>query len=482
MKRTITILSTLLVTLVSAWQLHADTAQEAVDKFVANSTLRYASVGVTVIDLDSAKTIASYRPEQANITASTMKTVVSSAALGMLGPHFRFETPVYLDGTVEDGHFKGNIVIRGTGDPTLGSVFLPCQANIVDEIVAALRARGITWVEGAVIGDDSLYAYPFFDEAWDVGDLAYGYGAAVHGLSYHDNLVTVGYTLDSRGRVSQSSFTPDVPGMKVVSRCRGSRGRNAITPYLNYSVPALVLTGETTGKSYKDTYANPIPAPMLEDSVERALLRATDIRYTPDIEVSEGAQASTRTLLVVHKSPELTEIITSLLDRSDNMFAHALLRAIGAREWEVKDQEHMPSNLDAIGVAAVKRWLEQQGVSAESLFMRDGSGLARANKAPVNFFGDMLTMMAHRRFDGVRLCDLMPKAAGRAGNTLKSNPLSDLIVLKSGSMRHVQCYVGYYPAEEPHYAFAVLVNNFTCSQAGIREQIGTFLCNLFEGK
>ena len=105
MKRTITILSTLLITLVSAWQLHADTAQEAVDKFVANSTLRYASVGVTVIDLDSAKTIASYRPEQANITASTMKTVVSSAALGMLGPHFRFETPVYLDGTVEDGHF-----------------------------------------------------------------------------------------------------------------------------------------------------------------------------------------------------------------------------------------------------------------------------------------------------------------------------------------------------------------------------------------
>ena len=482
MKRTITILSTLLITLVSAWQLHADTAQEAVDKFVANSSLRYASVGVTVIDLDSAKTIASYRPEQANITASTMKTVVSSAALGMLGPHFRFETPVYLDGTVEDGHFKGNIVIRGTGDPTLGSVFLPCQANIVDEIIAALRARGITWVEGAVIGDDSLYAYPFFDEAWDVGDLAYDYGAAVHGLSYHDNLVTVGYTLDSRGRVSQSSFTPDVPGMKVVSRCRGSRGRNAITPYLNYSVPALVLTGETTGKSYKDTYANPIPAPMLEDSVERALLRATDIRYTPDIEVSEGAQASTRTLLVVHKSPELTEIITSLLDRSDNMFAHALLRAIGAREWEVKDQEHMPSNLDAIGVAAVKRWLEQQGVNAESLFMRDGSGLARANKAPVNFFGDLLTMMAHRRFDGVRLCDLMPKAAGRAGNTLKANPLSDLIVLKSGSMRHVQCYVGYYPAEEPHYAFAVLVNNFTCSQAGIREQIGTFLCNLFEGK
>lgn len=480
MKRTTLFILLILATMA---KLQAYTAQEAVDQFVSHSSLRYASVGVTVIDLDSAQTIASYRPEQANITASTMKTVVSSAALGLLGPHFRFETPVYLDGEINDGLFKGNIVIKGIGDPTLGSVFLPCQANIVDEIVEALQARGITHVEGAVIGDDSYYAYPYFDEDWDVGDLAYDYGTAVHALSFHDNLVNVSFTIDSRGRVSQSSFTPAVPGMKVVSRCRASRSRNAITPYLNYSMPALVITGESTGKTYRNTYANPTPAPMLVDSVERALLMAPGIRYDYDVTaIDKVTSTSSRTLLVLHKSPELTEVITSLLDRSDNMFAHALLRAIGAREWEVKHLDAMPSNLDAIGVDAVKRWLEQQGVNTEPLFMRDGSGLARANKAPVSFFGNMLTMMAHRRFDGVRLCDLMPKAAGRAGSTLKASPLSDQIVLKSGSMRHVQCFVGYYPADEPRYAFAVLVNNFTCSQASIREQIGTFLCNLFDEK
>lgn len=474
----------ILTVLATTAHVMAYTAQEAVDRFVSHSSLRYASVGVQVIDLDSAKSIASYRPEQANITASTMKTVVSSAALGMLGPHFRFETPVYLDGEVRDGCFYGTIVIRGTGDPTLGSVFLPRQANIVDEIIDALVARGISRVEGAVMGDDSYYCYPYFDEDWDVGDLAYDYGAAVHALNYHDNLVEVSYTMDSRGRLSRYSFTPAVPGMKVVSRCRGSRGRNAITPYLNYSLPALVLTGETTAKSYRNTYANPTPAPMLVDSVERALLHNSAIRYDYDATALDniGQGERERTLLVIHKSPELTEVITSLLDRSDNMFAHALLRALGAREWETRNETAMPPDLDVIGVAAVKRWLGQQGVNTDPLFMRDGSGLARANKAPVSFFGEMLTMMAERRFDGVRLCDLMPKAAGRAGKTLKENPLSDQIVLKSGSMRHVQCFVGYYPAEKPRYCFAVLVNNFTCSQASIREQIGTFLCNLFEGK
>ncbi len=468
----------ILLAIVVALPLMAYTPQEAVNKFVSHSSLRYASLGVQVIDLDSARSIASYRPEQANITASTMKTVVSSAALGLLGPHFRFETPVYLDGELKDGTFKGDIIIRGLGDPTIGSVFLPCQANIVQEIIDALHARGIRKIEGTVIGDDSYYSYPYFDEDWDVGDLAYDYGTAVHALNFHDNLMTVNYSLDSRGRLAHSTITPPVPGVKVVSRCRANRGRNAITPYLDYSVPALIITGESGAKSYKNTYANPTPAPMLVDSVERAL-KSNGIRYDHNVNARDEAHHAERSLLVIHKSPELTEIITSLLDRSDNMFAHALLRAIGARDWELKDYDGLPSDLDAIGVAAVKNWLELQGIDTEPLFMRDGSGLARANKASVNFFGDMLSMMAHRTFDGVRLCDLMPKAAGRAGKTLKANPLSDLIVLKSGSMRHVQCFVGYYPADEPRYAFAVLTNNFNCSQAGIREQIGVFLCDLF---
>jgi len=476
------ITSLMITALAAALPLLASyTPQEAVDKFVSNNTLRYASLGVQVIDLDSAKSIASYRPEQANITASTMKTVVSSAALGLLGPHFRFETPVYITGEERAGCLYGDIIVKGMGDPTLGSVFLPCQANIVEEIIAALRARGIDRVEGSIICDDSYYGYPYFDEDWDVGDLAYDYGAAVHSLNFHDNLMTVSWTMDGRGRVARSSITPPVPGVKVISRCRGSRGRNAITPYLDYSVPALVLTGESTAKGYRNTYACPTPAPMLADSLERAL-HTSGIALSAANEAAAEAVDGQPTLLVLHKSPELTEIITSLLDRSDNMFAHALLRAIGAREYDVKQLENMPADLDAIGVAAVKHWLELQGIDTEPLFMRDGSGLARANKASVNFFGDMLSMMAHRRFDGVRLCDLMPKAAGRAGNTLKANPLSDKIVLKSGSMRHVQCFVGYYPADEPRYAFAVLVNNFTCNQASIREQIGTFLCNLFDGK
>ena len=267
-------LYTTLLALAATLSLNAITPQEAVNKFVSNSSLRYASVGVTVVDLDSAHTIASYRPDQANITASTMKTVVSSAALGLMGPHFRFETPVYLDGVINDGHFKGNIVIRGTGDPTLGSVFLPEQPNIVMEILAALHARGITQVEGSIVGDDSYYAFPYYDDDWDVGDLAFDYGTAVHALSFHDNLMSVSFTVDSKSQLSRYSITPPVPGLRLINRMRRSGRQGSVNAYLDYSVPALVLTGEPASKTYHSTYANPTPAPMLVDSVEQCLYRS----------------------------------------------------------------------------------------------------------------------------------------------------------------------------------------------------------------
>ncbi len=472
----------LLLALAAALSATAMTPQEAVNKFLSDNSLRYASVGVSVIDLDSARCVACHLPDQADITASTMKTVVSSAALGILGPHFRFETPVYLDGEVKNGLFKGDIIILGAGDPTLGSVYLPRQANIVQEIVEALRARGITRVEGRIIGDDSLYPFPYFNYYWDVSDLSYDYGTAVHGLNFHDNLVTVSFAVDDQQEVASAAFTPAVPGLQVTNRLLKGRQRDAVNAYLDYSVPALVLTGEAMAKTYTDTYANPDPAAMLVDSVERALSHCGGVRFKRNDGARGKLNCAERSLLVLHRSPQLTEVITSLLDRSDNMFAHALLRAIGTREWEQRGQGAMPQQLDAIGVAAVKRWLGNQGIGTDALFMRDGSGLARSDKASANFFGDMLTMMARRHFDGMRLCDLMPTASGRAGTTLKASPLSSRIVLKSGSMTHVQCFVGYYPADEPRYAFAVLANNFTCSQAAIREQIGVLLTDLFEGR
>jgi len=52
-------------------------------------------------------------------------------------------------------------------------------------------------------------------------------------------------------------------------------------------------------------------------------------------------------------------------------------------------------------------------------------------------------------------------------------------VLKSGSMNNVQCFVGYYPARNPRYAWAILANNWNGTRAQLKEMMGELLINLF---
>ena len=96
-----------------------------------------------------------------------------------------------------------------------------------------------------------------------------------------------------------------------------------------------------------------------------------------------------------------------MLDRSDNMFTHALLRAVGIQNGWRGD------GIDQAGVEGVKRVLAKLGVDTEALFMRDGSGLARAGKASPYLLASMLTAVVDKEYNGRRLCDLMPKAGDR---------------------------------------------------------------------
>ena len=94
----------------------------------------------------------------------------------------------------------------------------------------------------------------------------------------------------------------------------------------------------------------------------------------------------------------------------------------------------------------------------------------------------MLSYMSRQRFNGMALCDLMPHAGTRIGTPMANSKLRDNIALKSGSMQNVQTFVGYYPADSPRYAWAILVNNFRGTRASLKDNMGQLLINLFGDK
>src|SRR5690606_30633853 len=75
------------------------------------------NVAVYVQQVDATEPAVSHLADQAFSPASVMKLLTTYAALDLLGPAYRWRTEIYHDGALLDGVLKGNLIIRGYGDP-----------------------------------------------------------------------------------------------------------------------------------------------------------------------------------------------------------------------------------------------------------------------------------------------------------------------------------------------------------------------------
>ena len=173
---------------VAAW---ASGFQAASERFARAEYMQNASVGVCVMDLASGDVLAANSENLAITTASTMKTVTSASALALLGKDYQFPTIVYAIGEIKGSRLHGNVVVKGFGDPTLGSRYFPENANIVEQVQNALQEMGIKKIDGDIRYDESAYPFETFSDNWMIEDLAYSYGPGVHAINYCDNMVKI---------------------------------------------------------------------------------------------------------------------------------------------------------------------------------------------------------------------------------------------------------------------------------------------------
>ena len=451
----------------------ANRTQQAIDNFTNIKALQHASVGVSVISLDDLSVVGEYAPNQSQITASTMKTLTSATALKMLGKDFRFHTRVYAEGNIHNsGRLDGNVVIVGGGDPTLGSTHMPDQPDFIQSVITALKEKGVKEIKGCVMVDDSAYPAPYVPATWMIEDLGYGYGTSVHALNFADN------TLKLRANISTDSFTYCTEQAqtyftvenhcKVVATPSDSLKITGYDMRLDIENDILHLSGNVKPGRWIKTVANPSPDLLLRDSLVLALRKAGIV-----VKNTTTSPNPSRNEILDYTSPALSEIVLSLLERSDNMFTECVLRAIAINAHKEATSEN--------GVDVVKAFWEERGVDVSGLFMYDGSGLSRTDKAPVSFFTHMLAV-AHKELkeDGVEFHTLFPIAGknGTVKRLTKDTTAEGKFALKSGSMSHVQCYVGYYPVKEPKYVVGVLVNSFTCPSAELRKNITKMLVEI----
>lgn len=414
-----------------------------------------ATIGVYITSLSTGHTVEQENINMAMIPASILKSVTSATALNLLKEDFRFNTDVILTGNLSEGVLNGNIVVKASGDPTVESAHFSEREGFMSQIVAELKSRGIKTIKGEIIVDEEMFSDTGQVPQWVIEDTGWDYGAGFYGFNYNNNTFRL-YT-------ETLKTVPEVPYIDVIVEKNASstdieRGMNS---------DLYIVSGKNveTRNFYITTTMNSPASAFIYNLRER--LNKSGI--TVEENIIENAVGET--LLLRYDSPVNTEMLRTLMFKSDNLMAEATLRAFAP--GESRD-------------AAIKKELafwKSRGISTDYIKIADGSGLARVDRVTPKFMEQVLTYMAKSPLASTYV-SLFPKAGkeGTVKSFLKGTALDGKIVLKSGSMNGVHCYAGYKLGADgkPTHSVVIIINNFFCTRDVLRKEIQRFLLSVFK--
>jgi D-alanyl-D-alanine carboxypeptidase/D-alanyl-D-alanine-endopeptidase (penicillin-binding protein 4) len=464
-------------------------AQQSIDQKIAlimkDSLLRGASTGMFVADVKTGKKVAAYDEDRMLIPASTFKILTTAAALEHLGPEFKFKTELIIQGEIEDGILKGNVVLKGYGDPSLGSKAfkeIPGMIELQNQWIGALKSKGIRKIEGNVIVDGSYYSLPPEQPTWSWMDLGNYYASGAWGFNINDNLYEVSF--------KQSSILQDIPPIIKIEP----------------AVPDLLLVNEiiTAGAGTGDNayfYGGPfqgkrfirgtIPAGKGVFTIKGSLpdpekfmafnfhkvisengIIISGLPLTHRDLSAESLNANIKAVLVTVESPPLFRLIEVANKESNNLICEALLKQLAIR---LKGGKYLYQGPDVI-----REWLKKLGVSEKNFFIEDGSGLSSKNAVSAKAMTELMSVLRKKSYFGYLEKSLAQ--AGKEGtlrSTFLSLPPKANVIAKSGSLGRVRCYTGYLKTQTGReLSFTVMFNQFSCSSGEARKKIEAIVYEL----
>lgn len=414
----------------------------------ANATL----VGIQVNEISTGQSIYEYNSEMTFIPASVMKVITTASVMSKLGTSYKYETTVNAIGTIKDSVFIGDIVIGGVGDPTIDSRYFPNNRNFVNNIVTSLKNNGINTLQASYVCNSSITEEGVAPH-WQIEDVAWGYGTGLYGVNYLDN------TFDYY--INQDSIFPPQNNIKIQNHTTYGTDAPIMVRGLNSS--EIVITGTIPNrKHYKIECATPHPEDILFNSIAKNF-NITDSFQTENV-------FNDTILLYKHHSPSLKNIMRSLMVRSDNLYAEAVLRLLAtdrSRTMAIKNEINM--------------W-NFRGLDTKYISINDGCGISRINKLTPQFISDVMMWMATSKYNNDYVY-LFPRAGkdGTLKNFLKGTRLSGKIALKTGSMNGIQTYAGYKldASGKPTHTVVIMVNSFFCKRYQLIKEIERLLLQIF---
>jgi D-alanyl-D-alanine carboxypeptidase/D-alanyl-D-alanine-endopeptidase (penicillin-binding protein 4) len=320
-----------------------ETIRAAVDAITGTPPLHRTHWGIEVYDPVDDRILVERNPHHLFVPASNTKVVTVVAALGLLGPDWRYVTAIEAAG-VQDG-VASSLVVRGSGDPTLSSHFHDDPLAPLDSLADSLAAAGIRRIEGPVIVDQSRFDSVLTHPAWERFDLDWYYAAPVAPFAVMEGAYEVVIRPGSAGAPATVEL-PRVDGLVGVDAAvitADGAGRWDDQLRRIPGADSVVLRGSVGTDIDADTswIAQDDPGRLAGRALVRALegagiavLGGVEVRYggAPAAGTDGATEAVVR---VGWRSPPLRDIVPLSLERSDNWLSEQIVRTLGAELGEV---------------------------------------------------------------------------------------------------------------------------------------------------
>jgi D-alanyl-D-alanine carboxypeptidase/D-alanyl-D-alanine-endopeptidase (penicillin-binding protein 4) len=331
-----------------------DTARQI--ERVLRGPLRYGVTGLFVADARTGEALFSVNADDPLNPASNVKMISTATALELLGPDFRYPTRV-LGATPDGGALHGDVYLFGSYDPTL-------TVGDLDQLAAAIAARGITRIDGdVVVGPDptrdGVYraVIPIEIRAGEPGGPALA--AAPPGMT----LVAV----TSAARTARAPGRPHLGYQVQATTDASGRPRLAVTVTGTIGKGGATRLGVVT-RERTATAAYTLRAALIAHGVDvGGELKTAEL---PAFVAASTAGPGLPVELARHESARLADIISRVNKWSINWLADRVIMTAAAL---VKRE---PPSME-LALQAMYDWLARHpGIARSDLVVDTGSGLS----------------------------------------------------------------------------------------------------------
>jgi len=413
---------------------------------------KFASKDVSVYIKETAKNrvVASYNIDNRMRPASVIKVYSTYASLLELGYDYRWETKFYYRGSLSHGVLKGDLIVKGFGDPTLKSSDIPT-------IVSKIRAKGIRKITGDIIIDRSYFSVPKKDSSHFDQNIYSAYNAMPDALMFNQHISK--FTISSKG--GRHQINKKIPGdsykisntLKSVSgSCRGKRSWPHITvDHSNYT-PVVRVSGKLAKSCPKRTYTYIITKPYKEfyNALRNRLLKQ-GVSFRGKMRV--GRVPANAKYLFAKYSDRLEKIISTTAKKSNNLYARHLLLTLGAKIYGA------PSSLNKGRNAVVRILNRYRLLDVSRCKIDNGCGLSRAANITARSMARVLDH-AYKGY-GKRWMNTLSIAGvdGTIKRRFRNTIVKNRAWMKTGTLNNAKNIVGYvHSRNNKLYTVVILVN------------------------